>query len=524
MTRSPSSSSAVVSVLERGVNTWPVELGDPWAFERPAYSVVPDWDYTLGPEVSDLCDFLRFTPDAEQEMIIDAAFGVKDELPAAAEGAVIAGRQTVKSSSLEMVCLGWMFITREPLVLWSAHEFSTTLETFLHMQKLIEANRWAVSKVKRFYASGSGVRIQMWDGRRMAFVARTTSGGRGKTGPKMILDEALELLPEHVGAMSAITSTWPSAQRFQGSSGAKTYSTVLHNTIRRGRSGTMPRGMYFEWVDDLPGGCDLAEDCSHVLGSPGCRLDDPRRLKRANPTLGRIRADGRGLTLGALTKEREEQPFPLIYARERLGEHEKPAADRDRAVAPEVWEALRDPDSQIIGEPLFVLDVAPNRAAASIVAVGVNAAGRVHGEVTSKPDARSEVRYDHRTGTAWLLPRFRALIKAFPGMRVVILKGSAAASVAKSLEKLGCRIVWVAESDFAPACGHLMDLLTAEEVAHVGDPELAAAVGLLTQKFVGDRAFVWVRSGAGDITAAVGLTLGAWVLNGSNEEPFNIWG
>lgn len=171
-----------------------------------------------------------------------------------------------------------------------------------------------------------------------------------------------------------------------------------------------------------------------------------------------------------------------------------------------------------------MLDVAPNRAAASIVAVGVNAAGRVHGEVTSKPDARSEVRYDHRTGTAWLLPRFRALIKAFPGMRVVILKGSAAASVAKSLEKLGCRIVWVAESDFAPACGHLMDLLTAEEVAHVGDPELAAAVGLLTQKFVGDRAFVWVRSGAGDITAAVGLTLGAWVLNGSNEEPFNIWG
>lgn len=507
-------------MLERGANAWPAGLGDPWDFERPAYSVIPEWDYTLGPEVSDFCDFLRFAPDAEQEMIIDAAFGVRDELPAAAEGAVIAGRQTVKSSGFEMVCLGWMFVTREPLVLWSAHEFSTTLETFLHMQKLIEANRWANSRVKRFYASGSGVRIQMWDGRRMVFVARTTSGGRGKTGPKMILDEALELLPEHVGAMSAITSTWPSAQRFQGSSGAKAYSTVLHNTIARGRSGNMPRGMYFEWADDLPGGCELGEDCLHILGSPGCRLDDPRRLKRANPTLGRIRPDGRGLTLAALTKERDEQPFPMIYARERLTLHDTPAATRDRAVDAQVWEDLRDPKSTITGEPLFVLDVAPNRSAASIVAVGLNPAGKVHGEVTSKPDARGDVRYDHRTGTAWLLPRFRALVKAFPGMRVVILKGSAAASVAKSLEKIGCRIEWVAESDFAPACGHLMDLLTAEEITHVGDPELAASVALLTQKFVGDRAFVWVRSGAGDITAAVGLTLGAWVLNGSGGASY----
>ena len=102
MTRSPSSSSAVVSVLERGVNTWPVELGDPWAFERPAYSVVPDWDYTLGPEVSDLCDFLRFTPDAEQEMIIDAAFGVKDELPAAAEGAVKANVERKEAQAAAM--------------------------------------------------------------------------------------------------------------------------------------------------------------------------------------------------------------------------------------------------------------------------------------------------------------------------------------------------------------------------------------------------------------------------------------
>ena len=180
---------------------------DPWAFEPPAHFVVPEWDYTLGGEVADFCSLLGFAPDPEQEMILDAAFGVKDGLPAASEGAVVAGRQTVKSSSLEMVSLGWMFVTREPLAIWSAHEFSTTLETFLHMQKLIEGNRWASAKVKRFYASGSGVRVQMWDGRRMVFTARTTSGGRGKTAPKMIEDEALELLPEHVGATSAVTST-----------------------------------------------------------------------------------------------------------------------------------------------------------------------------------------------------------------------------------------------------------------------------------------------------------------------------
>lgn len=493
---------------------------DPWAFEPPAHFVVPEWDYTLGGEVADFCSLLGFAPDPEQEMILDAAFGVKDGLPAASEGAVVAGRQTVKSSSLEMVSLGWMFVTREPLAIWSAHEFSTTLETFLHMQKLIEGNRWASAKVKRFYASGSGVRVQMWDGRRMLFVARTTSGGRGKVAPKMILDEGLELLPEHLGALSAITSTWPDAQRFMGSSGAKAYSSVLHAMIRRGRAGAMGRGMFFEWADDLPGGCVRGVECTHVQGTPGCRADDPRRYRRANPTVGRIRPDGRGLTFDAIAKERAEQPDPLIFVRERLTEHDEPDAAAAQVFTEEVWTSkdLLDAKSKIVGEPWFALQVSPSQDWAAIMVAGRAKSGRIHVETTSQ--RRGDLRvYNRRASTDWVVPWFRARLEKrggkparYESMRLVVLAGSAAASLLPALERIeNLDIAVLPESQMPAACGLLLGAVARQELVHVGDPELTASMTAVGRRMVGEKAFVWSpRSSSGDITAAQGATLAVW--------------
>ena len=63
---------------------------DPWEMVSPAFSYSPPRAYTIGPEVADLNALLGFTPDREQELILDEAFAVADDgLPAASRGLVI---------------------------------------------------------------------------------------------------------------------------------------------------------------------------------------------------------------------------------------------------------------------------------------------------------------------------------------------------------------------------------------------------------------------------------------------------
>ena len=78
----------------------------------------------------------------------------------------------------------------------------------------------------------------------------------------------------NMGAQDAVKSTFPWAQTLIGSSGAKTYSEVLHGIITKAYSGDLgPKDFYREFRDDLSGDCQLGIECTHVYGSPGCRLD-----------------------------------------------------------------------------------------------------------------------------------------------------------------------------------------------------------------------------------------------------------
>lgn len=498
-------------------------------FVPPAYCTIPDYSFTYGPEVADLSAAFGFVPDREQELWLDGAFGIRsDGLPAASEGTIIAGRQTVKSSSLEMTALGWLFITEEDLILWSAHEVPTAVETFLHMQKMLEAKAWAMKLVYRFYTAPGALRIQMRDGRRMLFVARTTSGGRGKSGAKKIQDEGLELQPEHLAAQSAISSTFPWAQTFTGSSGAKASSTVLHEQITRGRAGDL--GLYLEWsTDPGAGSCQLGEECTHIRGSIGCRLDDRELIRLANPTVGRIRPDGRGLTFEAIEEERAGQPNPLVHARERLGWHEQGKAEADAVFSEEGWSGLRDPKSRIVGERFLSLQVSPNRDWSAVVAGGLNQAGRVHLEVPSKwaDAARTARTYARWPGTDRVVPWFRKYLRKRVEeiTTVLVWAGSAAMSLVPALERLNndpklgqVEIVVVPESQAPAACGHMVDAVAQELVVHVGDPELQASMLAVGKRMVGDKAFVWSpRSSSGDITAAMAATLIAWHIEQGDD-------
>ena len=97
----------------------------------PAFCTHPPYAWTLGPEVADLCEMVGFGPDPEQRLVLDLIFAVGESGdPAAFEAAVIACRQNLKTAVLEMASLGWLFLTDQRLIVWSAHEFKTAIETF----------------------------------------------------------------------------------------------------------------------------------------------------------------------------------------------------------------------------------------------------------------------------------------------------------------------------------------------------------------------------------------------------------
>ena len=500
---------------------------DPWEMVSPAFSYSPPRAYTIGPEVADLNALLGFTPDREQELILDEAFAVADDgLPAASRGLVIAGRQTVKSSGLEMVVNGWLFVSKEPLVLWSAHEMKTARESFLHFQRLFEASPLIRKRLRQVYTGINDLGFAFTSGQRLAFAARTTDSGRGKSAPKTIRDEELETRDEHLAATAAVTSTFPWAQTLSGSSGAKDYSEVLHRSIKRGREGRPGRYFHLEWVDDPTGGECKVPDCPHTRGAEGCRLDDPDRLRASNPTVGRIRTDGRGLTFDAIAAERVELS-PATFARERLGWHDTLRADLAALRPFKLADLVIDADSEIVDEPVFAVDVSPKGAWSSIVVGGRRGDGRLHLETpsTEVEVPRGGREYARAAGDAWVVPWFRSRldpdddsVPTYDQMKIQILAGSDAASLVPALQHInGVEVTVVPEAQYASACGVVTRLVRSEQVVFVGEGAIADAACVVVQKQNAEKAVGWSRAASeDDISSWVAATLIAWHFE-SNE-------
>ena len=502
-------------------------LDDPWAPVEPALLVSPSWSFTRGPEVADFSALLGYEPMPEQEIFLDAVFALgSGGLPAVTDATDVAGRQNLKTGEFVMTAFGWLFLTKEQRVLWSAHEFGTARDAFLLMRSLLSSKTWADRMVRHYYASSNYMAIVLTDTsakgepRLCEFTARTTSQGRGKSGPKAIWDEGLELKPEHLGAQDAVKSTYPWAQTLIGSSGAKSYSEVLHKTIGDAWSGRLgPKEFFREFRDDLGGECQLGEECTHVRGLPGCRLDDPERYKRANPALGRIHPDGRGLTLDAIVRERAKQPDPKIFARERMGWHDELVVTDAAVFSEEAWAGLRVAGSRIAGERRIALHVSPLRDWSALVAGGRTVDGRIHLEVPSKAAPGDSRTYARWAGTDRVIPYLRKMLRKRP-VRLLILAGSQAATMLPALDRLAAEpklhpltVELVPAESLPAACGFFQDQVATAGVVHVGDPELQASVLAVGKKLVGERLFVWSpRSSSGDITVAVAATFLAWWL------------
>lgn len=294
---------------------------------EPDYLTGPTYVETYGPLVAELCAAADFAPDPQQELLLDRIFAIRaDGLPAAFSTAVICCRQNLKTGLFKQAALGWIYVTEQQLVVWSAHELPTALEAQRDLVALIERapalrRRLMPGSNEGVYGGNGQERIEFASGQRIRFRARTLTGGRGLTGDKVILDEAFALQPAHTASLLPTLLTRPEGQVLYGSSAGMADSEVLRDVRDRGRAGSSPRMFYAEWL--APWRRCANPRCAHPKdhSEEGCALDDLELRTKANPTL----STGR-ITLETIEDMRQELT-PADFARECLGWWDDPSRD-----------------------------------------------------------------------------------------------------------------------------------------------------------------------------------------------------
>ncbi len=417
---------------------------------EPAWITGPSYTRTLGPEVAALSELAGFVPDPEQRVALDATFALgPDGRAASFEVAVVACRQNLKTGLFKQCALGWLFITDQRLIVWSAHEFATAKEAHRDLVELIEGCDPLRKRVKAIHRANGEEGIELRTGQRINFKARTNTGGRGLSGDKVVLDEAFALQDSHLGTLVPLLSVRPDPQLVIGSSAGLGTSHVLRNIRDRGRAGTDPSLSYVEWSDDLPGDCQLGDMCSHAVGEVGCRLDDQRRWARANSQLGRR------LSLEYVEHERRMLP-PAEFARERLGWWDE-IADTAPAFDLDAWAALADPAAQPIPRTVWGIATAPDRSWCAVA-----------GAWRRPADGLTQVALsDFRPGTAWACARVAELRKRWSNGPVVVdvpSRGLVPGAIEPALPAQ------------AQAHAALSDAVAAGSLRHGNEPALTVAV------------------------------------------------
>jgi hypothetical protein len=401
------------------------------------------------------------------------------------EVGVLVPRQNGKGAILEAVELDALYLDHDAkLILHSAHEMKTAYEAFLRIIEDLKSSDWLMERVKKIRYGIGQWSVEMVDGKRLRFIARSRGSGRGFSGDLIILDEAYNLTDASISAMYPTLSARKNPQVWFTSSAPLQHesSDVLRRICRRGRAGESKRLTYFEWCADKD--------------DP---VEDRAVWAKANPGLGiRLNED---VIEGEL-----ELMIVEDFTRERLGVWPDEEEDEGWEIISKVaWEACEREESEPVGEPVVAVDVAPNRDWGSIGWAAESNRGGVHVEVLA-----------HRRGVKWLIPMLVALQEK-TGSKVAIGVGSPAWALEEELKDAGVLLEEISKAGLAQGSGALFDAVAGDDesppsLTHLGQPELDAAVKNADRRNY-DDAWLWSRRLSEiDISPLVAVTLAYWVV------------
>lgn len=370
---------------------------------QPAHLWVPEHLGTYGDEAGEIMEMVGRPLDPEQQLAVDAklAYGPGGRAVALETGLVMP-RQNGKSSAVELAVVLYDLLVADPdRVVWTAHKVQTAMDVYTDIVTMCEQVPDLDRRVLKINRTGQDksvvFRHPLYPRRRgaeLAILARVGGSGRGLGGKRVVLDEALELVPAFMQALMPVLSARPDPQVDYVSSACLRKSTVLRGVRDRGRAGGDRSLVWVEWkaagslADPT---CELGRRCTHEVGQPGCTFDDMGAVAGANPALDRRITrryiEGERLAFSATVELR------TAWAVERLGWDDDPVDDAGVGLSLEAWRRREDSRSQP-GEGRGVAvawDVAPGLTSASVALASWRDDGDVHLEL---------IKYGR--GTSWL--------------------------------------------------------------------------------------------------------------------------
>lgn len=427
----------------------------------PRILALPDGGVSVwGERAVQLAAMAGLRLDPWQELVLRESFRVRPGGRwSAFEVGLVVGRQNGKGSILEARELAGLFLLDdERLILHSAHEFKTAAEAFRRVKNLIEGCPVLLSQVKAITTGTGNEGIELKNGSRLRFIARSKTSGRGFTVDLNILDEAMDLSDEALGALIPTMSGRPNPQLWYASSAGDEDSVPLARVRRRGMAGGDDRLAYFEWSVD------------EGLYDPADRAG----WAQANPALG-IRIDEE-----FVAGERNTLS-PVEFARERLGVGRWPSDGASGVIPADRWLAASDVGSQVDGPVAFAVEVAWTRDAACVAVVGPRADGLQHVEVAAEGP-----------GTDWVVPWLVERAARWRPVAVAVDPGGPAGSLLTELDDAGLEVERLTTGDVKQACGSFYDAAVQGQVRHGGGAGLTGAVLSARRRKVGD-AWAWDR-------------------------------
>lgn len=396
------------------------------------------------------------------------------------ENCIIVPRQNGKNEIVAAIQLASIYLFGDRLLVHSAHRFDTAAEHFLRLRDLIESSdelRALLLPGERSWVTANGKEaIRFNTGQRILFKARSRGGGRGFSGDKIFLDEAYDLPPAAMGAMVPTLSTRPMAQIYYTSSSPHRDSTILHSLIRRAEQPSGEDRLFLAaWmnaVDVDPSSMDAAYAANPAMG---IRISEE------------YVADERQMMLA-------DRGMVTEYLRERLGVPDMPDGSQG-VVNMAVWLGLVDQGSQIVGVPQLALELSPDRQFASFAAAGRRADQLVHVELV-----------DRFVGTAGVVDRAVELWGRWRSPIVVDPAGPAGSLIPLLVER-GVEVHETTVRELTQSFGVFVDAVVQQELRHLGQGPLDAAVAAVRRRQVGD-AWAWARaSESADVTPLLAATL-----------------
>lgn len=319
--------------------------------------------------------------------------------------------------------------------------------------------------------------IRWSDGSIWSLMATTETAGHGAQLDLGVIDEAFALADDRLEqAMKPAMVTRPQPQLWIVSTAGTNDSLYLNDKVDDGRlralAGDTKAVAYFEW--SAPDEADIADERVWLDCMPALGMTVP---------IEAIRSDFESM---------REPEFRRAYLNQR---QDRAAAAPWQVLSEAQWGKCSDARSRIDGAVSLAIDVTPSRSSASICAAGLRADGVAHVEVIGC-----------RPGTQWLLEWFTPeRVREYRSVTVDPV--SAAGSLAGDLARLGLQVHEVSGRQVATACGRFFDLVVSDQLRHIEQAPLNAAVAGAKRRRLGD-AWAWHRRDtAVDVSPLVACTL-----------------